>query len=167
MQIEGDLEEESYEEEEIRQELMGNIVSSMNVMHPILYDAYDLCELHQNQQLGVFKVVMLREICSHFKLSWKTKDKIAHQNHFQHDSRMFVCRNLKIQSCNEYSNKLIEPCPPDVYPPFVRLGPFLDRRRPPVYLWKNSSPRPCPTPTPLIQFKYFVRNVGYQLFHNY
>lgn len=74
---EEDLDEEDQEEEEIREELIRNIVSSMNVTHPIVYDTYNLCELYRNKKLSVFKVIMLREICTHFELSWKKKDKKA------------------------------------------------------------------------------------------
>ena len=63
------------EENEKRADLINLISNELNVAHPIYYDAYDLCELHKQDKLSGFKVPMLKEICSHFELGFKSKDK--------------------------------------------------------------------------------------------
>ena len=50
----------------------------LSVQHPIYYDAYNLCDLHQKYKLGSFNVEMLKSICSHFESSFKARD-IKHQ----------------------------------------------------------------------------------------
>ena len=63
------------EENKKRADLMNLISNELNVGHPIYYDAYDLCELYKQDKLSGFKVPMLKEICSHFELGFKSKDK--------------------------------------------------------------------------------------------
>lgn len=63
------------EKNEKRADLMNLISNDLNVTHPIYYDAYDLCELNKKHMLLGFKVPMLKEICSCFKLKIKSKDK--------------------------------------------------------------------------------------------
>ena len=63
------------EENEKRADLINLISNELNVTHPIYYDVYDLCELHKQDKLSGFKVPMLKEICSHFELRLKSKDK--------------------------------------------------------------------------------------------
>lgn len=63
------------EEDELREEVRACIVKEINVNHPIYYDVYDLCDLHEQQKLSVFKVGMLKEICDHFELQYKSKDR--------------------------------------------------------------------------------------------
>ena len=75
MNFEEDQNESDSEETELREELIGSIRNELNVAHPIFYDTYNLCDLYRQQKLSIFKVVMLREICSHFELVVKTKDK--------------------------------------------------------------------------------------------
>lgn len=65
------------EEEEDRAELVNRIVSTITVKHPIFYDVYDLCDIHHQDKLGTFKVNMLKEMCSHFELNFKSKDRKA------------------------------------------------------------------------------------------
>lgn len=80
--IEEEIEVDNYEsdtddaeENEKRADLLNLIINELNVAHPIYYDAYDLCELHKQDKLSAFKVPMLKEICSHFELGFKSKDK--------------------------------------------------------------------------------------------
>ena len=63
------------EEEEARETLVNDIFSAINVTHPIYYDAYDLCDMYSKEQLSVFKVPMLKEICKHFDMQFKSRDK--------------------------------------------------------------------------------------------
>ena len=55
--------------------LVHNIIAEINVFHPIHYDVYDLCDMYEQKRLFVFKVAMLKEICAHFELPFKSKDK--------------------------------------------------------------------------------------------
>ena len=45
------------------------------VKHPILYYVYDLCEYYENSKISSFGVKMLKEICKHFDLSFKSNDR--------------------------------------------------------------------------------------------
>ena len=58
-----------------RQELMEMLNSEMNVSHPICYNRYDLCELHHSDSLRKFDVAMLKTICKHFEIPFKTRDR--------------------------------------------------------------------------------------------
>ena len=62
-------------DEEERERLGKDIQREMNVAHPIFYDVYDLCDMYEKGKLSAFKVPMLKEICSHFELAFKSKDK--------------------------------------------------------------------------------------------
>lgn len=64
-----------FEENEEREILVNNIIVEINVVHPIHSDVYDLCDMYEQKKLSVFKVAMLKEICAHFKLPLKSKDK--------------------------------------------------------------------------------------------
>lgn len=75
LDLEEDQLESDGEENELREELISSITNEINIIHPIFYDAYDLCELHREQRLAVFKVVMPRQICEYFELQFKSKDK--------------------------------------------------------------------------------------------
>lgn len=85
-QMQEDIYVEEIEEEEIedveaereeftRQEIMNAISDTLNVEHPVIYDVYDLCELYKEKRLHVFNVSMLKEICKHFEISFKSKDR--------------------------------------------------------------------------------------------
>ena len=71
-----DVQDESDSEEiKLREELITSINNELNVAHPIFYDTYNLCDLHRQKKLTIFKVIMLKEICAHFELEVKAKDK--------------------------------------------------------------------------------------------
>lgn len=71
----GGDDDDDEEEKEEREHLIDNIVDEIQVQHPIFYDAYDLCDLFHQSQLKSFKVAMLKEICSHFDIQVKSKDR--------------------------------------------------------------------------------------------
>lgn len=54
-----------------------SVTAEISLIHPILYDVYDLCKLAKEEELLTFKVKMLREICQHFELPVKTRYKKA------------------------------------------------------------------------------------------
>ena len=52
-----DVQDESDSEEiELREELIISINNELNVAHPIFYDTYNLCDLHRQKKLTVFKL---------------------------------------------------------------------------------------------------------------
>ena len=67
--------ESDFEENEEKETLLGEIIYQIDVSHPIHYDTYDLCEMYNQMKLSVFKVSMLKEICGHFELQFRSKDK--------------------------------------------------------------------------------------------
>ena len=52
-----DDEEETHDNED----LLRDIQEAIDVAHPIIYDVYNLCELHTDNKLKNFKVIMLKE----------------------------------------------------------------------------------------------------------
>ena len=65
---------ESWEEEQERCSLLEAVERQIGVTHPIIYDTYDLCEFNKQNRPNVFKVVMLKEICSTFDIAFKSRD---------------------------------------------------------------------------------------------
>ena len=66
--MEIDEEEENYDNEN----LLRDIQEAIDVAHPTIYDVYNLCELH------TFNVIMLKELCDHFDVQFKSRDKKQH-----------------------------------------------------------------------------------------
>ena len=66
---------ESIIEETERQELLEAVHSEIGLKHPIIYDSFDLCELHQQNKLNTFNVAMLKNICTELEISFKSKDR--------------------------------------------------------------------------------------------
>lgn len=52
--------------QQMREKVVTNV--SIQNAHPILYDAYNICELVEQSKLSTFSICMLREICSSFGL---------------------------------------------------------------------------------------------------
>ena len=63
------------QEDDERRELVGILNLQINVSHPICYDTFDLCERFHNKTLHKFDVAMLKTICKHFEISYKSRDK--------------------------------------------------------------------------------------------
>ena len=63
-----DDKEENYDNEN----LLRDIQEATDVAHPIIYDVYNLCELHTDNKLKNFKVIMLKELCDHFDIQFKS-----------------------------------------------------------------------------------------------
>lgn len=63
------------EENDEREVLIDEIITLINVIHPIIYDVYNLCEMHTKKTIQTFKVLMLKEICRHFELKFTSKDR--------------------------------------------------------------------------------------------
>ena len=54
---------------------MAKITDEVGLKHPITYDIYDLCNLHQRKKLSTFNIPMLKNILSHLDISFKSKEK--------------------------------------------------------------------------------------------
>ena len=69
------LEEElEHLDEKLRNEEIDDICNQVGVIHPIMYDGYDLYELVRLDKLSAFTVSTLRTMCKHFELSFRSKD---------------------------------------------------------------------------------------------
>ena len=68
-----DIEDVIQEEEWLQQ--VNEVYQNLSVQHPIYYDAYNLCDLNQKQKLSSFNVEMLKSICNHFEIPFKSKDR--------------------------------------------------------------------------------------------
>jgi uncharacterized protein YkvS len=54
---------------------INDIVDQIGIQHPIIYDIYDLCQYHKNDKLRLFNVSMLKAICGHFEIPFKSRDR--------------------------------------------------------------------------------------------
>ena len=54
-----------------------SVVTEIGLMHPIVYDIYDLCDYVKKDKLNYFTVSMLKEICTFFELPFKSRDSKA------------------------------------------------------------------------------------------
>ena len=67
--VEGEEEElEARVEEEGIENLVKNIINEIGVIHPIMFDTYDLCDLVTSSKLSKFSISMLQEICTFYDL---------------------------------------------------------------------------------------------------
>ena len=60
--------------DERRDKEIEDIFNEMDVIHPIMYDGYDICEQTKQEGLSKFNVKALKAICEHFELPFKSKD---------------------------------------------------------------------------------------------
>ena len=68
-----DLEYVVHEEDWLQQ--VDEVYEKLSVQHPIYYDAYNLCDLRHKNKLDSFNMEMLKSICNHFEISFKSKDR--------------------------------------------------------------------------------------------
>ena len=54
---------------------VGEVYENLSVQHPIYYDAYNLCDLHKRKKIASFNVQMLKTLCKHFGITFKSKDR--------------------------------------------------------------------------------------------
>ena len=50
------------------EELVSDAVRELAPKHPIVYDAYNLCELASQKKLSDFSIAVLKDICSSFDI---------------------------------------------------------------------------------------------------
>ena len=66
---------EAIAEEIYNQEFVDDVLETLGVKHPIIYDdVYNLCDYFKKDKLGLFKVPMLRAICHEFEIPFKSKE---------------------------------------------------------------------------------------------
>jgi hypothetical protein len=65
---------ECIEEHADRQELLDLVNNEIKVAHPIYYDVYDLCECYRTDTLSKFSKTVLKSICLHFEIPFKSAD---------------------------------------------------------------------------------------------
>lgn len=66
--------EVEYLNDKRRNEEIDDICNQVALVHPIMYDGYDLCEHVRLDKLSQFTVLTLKAMCKHFELSYKSKD---------------------------------------------------------------------------------------------
>ena len=54
---------------------VNNVLCQIGIQHPIIYDVYDLCQYYKNDKLRLFNVGMLKSICEHFEIPFKSRDR--------------------------------------------------------------------------------------------
>ena len=54
---------------------INDIVDQIGIQHPIIYDIYDLCEYYKNEKLRLFNISMLKTICGHFEIPFRSRDR--------------------------------------------------------------------------------------------
>ena len=54
---------------------MAKITDEVGLRHPITYDIYDQCELHQDNKLSTLSISKLKNILSHLDISFKSEEK--------------------------------------------------------------------------------------------
>lgn len=66
------------EEDEINEqehyEILEEVLERLGLQHPIVYDVYNLCKYYEDDLLSSFNVSMLRDICRHFEIPFKSRD---------------------------------------------------------------------------------------------
>ena len=62
------------EEEASHMTTVESVVTEIGLTHPIVCDIYDLCDYIKKEKLNYFPVSMLKEICTFFKLPFKSMD---------------------------------------------------------------------------------------------
>jgi len=60
--------------DQYRSKDIDDVLSQVGVMHPIIYDGYDICQQVKSDTLSHFNVKILKTICNHFELPYKSRD---------------------------------------------------------------------------------------------
>ena len=70
--------EELIDEEEVsHMTTVESFVTEIGLKHQIVYDINNLCDYVKEEKLNYFTVYMLKEICTFFELSFKSRDSKA------------------------------------------------------------------------------------------
>ena len=63
------------EKEAERQQLMAHISNELRPLHPLSYDAFNLCECARDDKLSLFNVSLLKGIFRFFEIPFKSRDR--------------------------------------------------------------------------------------------
>ena len=63
-----------YLDEKERQNTIDEVVNQVRLIHLITFDGYDMCKQVRLSPLSKFHVTLLKAMCSHFELSYKTRE---------------------------------------------------------------------------------------------
>ena len=63
-----DEEDEGKLHEECIEDLSRNIINKIGLVHPIMFDSHNLCELTKSSKLSKFSLLMLQDICTWYEL---------------------------------------------------------------------------------------------------
>ena len=63
------------EKEAERQQLMAHISNELRPLHPLSYDAFNLCECARDNKLSLFNVSLLKEILRFLETQFKSRDR--------------------------------------------------------------------------------------------
>ena len=63
------------EKEAERQQLMVQISNELRPLHPLSYDAFNLCQCARDNKLSLFNVSLLKEILRFFEIPFKSRDR--------------------------------------------------------------------------------------------
>ena len=66
---------ESIEEQNENEEILQEVVDEISLERPIVYDVYNLCEYYANAKLAKFNMQMLKKICSHLEIYFKSSSR--------------------------------------------------------------------------------------------
>lgn len=89
---EEDIQDMIWESE--RLELMEEIDDMIGLQHPIIYDAFDLCDYYHRDKIAVFNIAMLKKILNHFEVQFKSKD-------LKSELVRLVCEVIKECKCSQ------------------------------------------------------------------
>ena len=64
----------NYLDEKERQNTIDEVIIQMGLSHLITFDGYDVCEQVRLSPLSKFHVTLLKAMCSHFELPYKTRE---------------------------------------------------------------------------------------------
>ena len=72
---EDDIEEYACEKDDEQLiKITQSVLDKIGVTHPITFDVHNLCKMTHEHKVSTFRVKMLKEICSHFELPYKSRD---------------------------------------------------------------------------------------------
>ncbi len=60
--------EEARINEEEFQKMKNNVINEVGLVHPIMFESHNLCDLASNAKLSKFSIKMLTDICAFYEL---------------------------------------------------------------------------------------------------
>ena len=60
-----------------RDHIVMRLREEIGLQHPIVFENFDICQYYREGKLKCFNIPMLKEICDHFEINFKARDKKA------------------------------------------------------------------------------------------